>query len=354
MPLSLSVDRMPRILLNLDDVRPVWSMPDWALREIRAAVPEHWECVVVEGAADGRGDGGAPPLEVLQGIQDAEIYMGYGFPQPLFAAAHRNGTPRLRWVHSAAAGVGSALYPEMRASAVVLTNSAGIHAAPMAETVLSMILYFARGLDFAAAAQRDRRWGNDAFEAADTPVREIAGSTLGIVGFGGIGREVAVRASALGMNVLALKRTPGEVPQGVELLGGENGLGELLRRSDFVVLAVPETSSTRGLIGAAELQAMRPGAVLVNVARGGVLDEDALVESIRTGHLRGAALDVFQQEPLPLESPLWDLPGVLITPHVSATTRGFWRRQTDLIVENLRRYFDGRPLLNEVDKQAGY
>lgn len=344
---------MPRLVLNLNDVRPVWAMPDWALREIRAAAPEGWEVVVIEDGADGRGDGGAPAPEALEAVRGAEVYMGYGFPRPLWDAANAGAAP-LRWVHSAAAGVGSSLYPEMRDSRVVLTNSAGIHAPPMAETVLGMILFFARGLDFAVAAQRDRRWDKAPFEAADTPVGEVSGATLGIAGFGGIGRELAARARALGMRVLALRRTAADGPEGVEVLAGEEGLREVLRRSDFLVLALPETESTRGLIGAAELREMRPGAVLVNVARGAVLDEEALTAALRSGALRGAALDVFGEEPLPPESPLWGLRNVLVTPHVSATSRGFWRRETDLIVENLRRYRDGRPLRNEVDKRAGY
>src|SRR5690606_1309241 len=193
-----------------------------------------------------------------------------------------------------------------------------------------------------------------AFEAADTPVREVAGTTLGLVGFGGIGREVASRARALGMEVLALRRRRAEAPQGVEVHSGPEGLAELLRRSDHLVLALPETPETRGMIGAAELAGMKEGAVLVNVARGGVLDEEALARALEGGRLRGAALDVFREEPLPPESPLWGLPNVLVTAHVSATSRGFWRRETDLIVENLRRYLAGEPLLNEVDKQAGY
>ncbi len=344
---------MPRLVLNLDDVRPVWAMPDWVPWEIRAVVPPSWEVVELKGIADGRGDGGAPAPEALEAVRGAEVYMGFGFPPPLLAAAREAGAD-LRWVHSAAAGVGGSLYPEMRDSAVVLTNSAGIHAPPIAETVLGAVLFFARGLDLAVAGQRERRWGKPAFEAVDTPVREVAGTTLGLIGFGGIGREVAPRARALGMEVLALKRTPSMPPEGVELLSGDGGLAELLRRSDHVILALPETADTRGLIGAAQVEKMKEGAVLVNVGRGAVLDEEAIVEPLRSGRLRGAALDVFEREPLPPESPLWSLPNVLVTPHVSATSRGFWRRETDLVVDNLRRYLAGRRLRNEVDKQAGY
>jgi phosphoglycerate dehydrogenase-like enzyme len=350
---SVSADPR-RLVVNLRDERPVWSLPDWALEEIRAAVPPGWEVVVVDAAADARGDGGEPSAEAIAAVAGAEVYLGHGFPRSLFAAAHRGGSHRLRWVHSAAAGVGASLYPEMRESGIVLTNSARVYAAPIAETVMAMILFFARGLDLAVRAQNARRWGKDELEGADSPVREIGGSTVGILGFGGIGSEVARRALAMDARVLATRRRPAEAPPGVDLLIGDGALPEVLRRSDFVVLALPDTERTRGLVGAAELDLMRPGAVLVNVGRGSVLDEHALASRLASGRLRGAALDVFSREPLPADSPLWDLPGLLITPHVSGISRTFWRRQIDLVLENIDRYLRGRPLLNTVDKQAGY
>lgn len=345
---------MSRLVLNLREARPVWAIPDWAVREIRDALPADWEVRVADAPADGGGDGGAPSPEVLDMVRGAEVYLGYGMPPALFRAATEPPNGRLRWVHSAAAGVAGSLHPAMLRSEVVLTNSAGIHAPPIAETVLAMTLYFARGLDFAVRAQAGHRWDKEPFDAADTPVGEIAGATMGIVGFGGIGREVAHRATALGMRVLATKRTPAETPPGVELLIGPDALDRLLEASDVLVITVPETAETRGLIGMPELARLRPGAVLLNVSRGAVLDEDALIDALRAGRLRGAGLDVFVREPLPAGSPLWDLPGVLIMPHVSGTSRRFWRRETDLIVENIGRYLRGEPLMNAVDKRAGY
>jgi phosphoglycerate dehydrogenase-like enzyme len=342
-----------RLVVNLRDARPVYAIPDWALEEIRAALPPNWSVAEVSTPADGRGDGGRPTREVLDAIEGAEVYLGYGFPPPLFEAA-RTRAPALRWVHSAAAGVGGSLFPEMIESELVLTNSAGVHAEPIADTVLAMILYFTRGLDFALAAQARREWDKSPFEAADTPVREVGGGTLGVIGYGGIGRAVARRGSALGMEVLALKRTPGHTPAGIQLLFGPDGLAELLERSDVVAVCLPETSATRGLLGAEELARMRREAVLINVARGGVVDEEALVAALRARRIRGAGLDVFREEPLPADSPFWSLPNVLVTPHVSGTSRGFWRREVDLIVGNLERYLRGRPLRNVVDKRAGY
>jgi phosphoglycerate dehydrogenase-like enzyme len=345
---------MRRLILNLRETREIWSIPDWATEEIAQEIPPGWEMVEIASAADGRGDGGKPSAEVLQAVRDAEIYIGYGFPPALFDAAHSGTSSKLRWVHSAAAGVGGSLHEGLRKSSIVLTNSAGVHAPPMAETLLAMILYFARGLDLALDGQRRGVWNKAPFEAASMPVREISEATLGIIGFGGIGRELARRATALGMRVLAQKRRPAEAPPGVELLFGDRGLDRLLRRSDYIAMALPETEDTRGLMGGDEISRLKPEAVLLNVGRGSAIDEGALVAALREGRIRGAGLDVFAREPLPPASALWSLPNVLILPHVSATSTRFWRRQTDLIVQNLRRYRRGEPLRNVVDKQAGY
>jgi phosphoglycerate dehydrogenase-like enzyme len=338
-----------RIVVHLRERRPIWDAPRWALDEIRAAVPDDWECVAVSAAADGTGDGGAVPAEVLDAARGAEVYLGYGVPRDLFLAAGET----LRWAHSAAAGVGGSLYPEMLASRVTLTNSAGVHAEPIADTVLAMMLHFARGLDWAVRAQAGRRWDKAPYETADAPVRELSEGTVGLLGLGGIGRAVARRAAALGMRVAALRRSGGEGPPGVEVLAGDGALDRLLSISDYLVVTVPRTPETEGMVGARELALLPPGAVVVNVSRGGIVDEPALVDAL-AGHLRGAALDVFAREPLPAESPLWGLPNVLVLPHVSGTSHRFWRRETDLIVANLRRYLSGERLLNTVDKHAGY
>lgn len=339
-----------RIVINLRERRPIWDAPPWALDEIRAAVPDEWECVVLAGAGDAGGDGGGVPAEVLEAVRGAEVYLGYGVPRDLFLAARDT----LRWAHSGAAGVGGSLYPEMLASAVTLTNSAGVHAEPIADTVLAMMLHFARGLDWAVRAQAERRWDEAPFEAADAAVRELSEGTVGLLGLGGIGRAVARRAAALGMRVAALRRSGGEGPPGVEVLAGDGALDRLLSISDYLVVTVPRTGETDGMIGARELARLPAGAVVVNVSRGGIVDEAALAAALGGGRLRGAGLDVFAREPLPAHSPLWGLPNVLLLPHVSGTSHRFWRRETDLIVANLRRYQAGERLLNTVDKQAGY
>jgi len=345
-----------RLVLNMHEARPLYSIPGWAIDEIRAALPDGWELTVVEEPGSGRGDGGESPdaQAAIAAVRGAEAYVGFGVPEPVFLAGTEGPDARLGWAHTGSAGVGAALYPAMRDSAVVLTNSAGIYAEPMADTVLAMMLHFSRGIDLAVRAQAERRWDEGPFDAADTPVRELAECTLGIVGLGGIGRAVARRGVALGMTVVATRRRGTEGPEGVEVLSGPGALDRILPRSDFLVLAVPQTAETRAMIGARELAMLPRRAVVVNVARGGVVDEAALVQALREKRLRGAGLDVFTREPLPADSALWGLPNVVVLPHVSGASPTFWRRQTDLVIQNLRRYAAGQPLLNTVDKQAGY
>jgi phosphoglycerate dehydrogenase-like enzyme len=317
---------------------------------LRVILPADWELIDVAAPVSGRGDGGGVTSEALSAIRGAEIYFGLGLPRELLLAgieAHR-----LRWIHTGAAGVASLLHPELVANDIVLTNSAGIHAGPIAETVLAMMLHFARGLDRAVRAQQQSTWAADVFESSDGAVRELAGATLGIVGYGGIGRALARRARALDMRVIALRRSAAE-DDVAEMVTGDDALEQLLGRSDMVALTVPATPETRGMIGAPELARMRPGAVLINVARGSIVQEAALVDSLRSGRLR-AALDVFATEPLPPESPLWRMRNVLITPHVSATSPRYWEREGELISDNLGRYLAGRELRNVVDIAAGY
>ena len=345
---------MAELVLDLNDRRPVWAIPDRAVEAIRAAAPNDWTVHVASTLADGSGDGaGGPSAEVLKALEGARVYMGFGIPPQVLEAAGET----LEWVHTGTAGVGGSLHKPMRRSKVRLTNAAGLHGPPMAETVLAMILHFFRGLDFAVRGQARGRWASSHFQAEDTPVRELAGATVGVLGYGGIGREIARRLVPLGARVLGLRRSPPgrEVDEeGAVLLHGDEGFGRLLAQSDVLVVAAPETRATRGILSRDRLLAMRPGALLVNVSRGSLVDEEALVEVLEQGHLRGASLDVFRTEPLPEDHALWSLPNVLITPHVSAVSRGFWARHTDLIVENLERFVAGRPLLNEVDREAGY
>jgi phosphoglycerate dehydrogenase-like enzyme len=346
-----------RAVFNMQDERPVWAPPAWVTARLRAALPADFELIEVAAPVSGRGDGSGVSDEAVATVRGAEIYLGLGLPRELLHAALAR-TAALRWIHTGAAGVASLLHPELREHGITLTNSAGIHGPAMAETALGMMLHFARGLDYAAAAQRRGDWDTAPFERTDSGIRELAGATLGIIGYGGIGRELGARASALGMRVLALRRrgAAAAADAGGEpvMLAGEDALPRLLTNSDFVVVAVPSTPATRGMIGAEQLGLLRRDAVLINIARGDVIDEAALLDTLRARRIRGAALDVFTTEPLPASSPFWQLDNVLITPHVSGTTPRFWEREAALIEENLARYLRGEPLRNVVDLDAGY
>ncbi len=323
-------------------------MPAWVREAVRGAVPEPWTLAFVSGGADGSGDGVArAPRDVLTAVADARVYMGYGIPEQVLEV----GTA-LEWVHSGAAGVGSSLTPALLRSGVRFTNSAGIHGPPMAETVLAMLLYFTRGLDLAVGAQREGRWGAEDFWEVEAPVRELAGSHVGIIGYGGVGRLVADHVRALGASVVGVRRQKrkGDPPDVV----GFDMVDRVVAQSDFLVLSTPETELTRGLMDRRRLFSMKDGAVLVNVGRGALLDSEALLEALDRGPLRGAGLDVFHEEPLPGGHPFYGHPRILMTPHVSATTRRFWERQSALICDNLARFAQGRPLRNEVDQAAGY
>jgi phosphoglycerate dehydrogenase-like enzyme len=345
---------MAHVVVDLNDRRPVWAQPDWFSDELRAALPGDWTLAVMETPSEGTGDGSAAAHpDVLEAVRDARVYLGFGIAEEVLRAA-----PDLRWVHTGSAGVGSSLTPTLlQRTELVFTNSAGIHGPPMAEAVLGMILHFFRGFDFAVRLQAARRWDTDPFYAPGAPLRELSASTVGIVGLGGIGSEVATRARALGARVLGLKRRAGgEVLDGVEVVFGREGLHRLLAESDAVVVSLPETAETRGMFDREAFARMREGAVFVNLARGRIADQDALVEALRSGRLRGAGLDVFEREPLPADHPLWGLDNVLLTPHVSPVTDRFWRREADLVLHNLRCLLEGRPgdMRNVVDRQAGY
>ena len=268
--------------------------------------------------------------------------------------AHLTAAERLRWIHTPAAGVGHLLFPELVERPILFTNGRGMSAGTIAEHVVAVTLAMYRKLPQAFQAQQARVWAQD--EIASPPAcRMIAGSSALIVGLGAIGLAVARALSALGATVVGVKRrVPERPPAGVEAVHSPERLRELLPHSELVVVAAAETSATRRIIGAAELAAMRHDALLINVSRGTLVDQTALVDALSAGRIGGAALDVFEDEPLPQEHPLWRLPGVLITPHTSGFRPDHWDAAVAMFADNLRRFDAGQPLLNVVDKQAGY
>ncbi len=284
-------------------------------------------------------------------MEDAEIYFGFGLPRPLFLVSKK-----LRWVQSASAGVSSLLYPEMLASDVRITNSAVIMGDPIAEQALSGILYFVRNLDIAVDQQRRAEWNKAPFLADPSMARELSECRALIVGTGGIGSALARRLTALGCPCPGVRRRSGQpVPQGFERTCTLEDIDTELPKVDIVVLATPATPLTLGVLSASRINCLKPGAIVVNVARGALLDEEALIKRLTGGALRGAVLDVFEKEPLPVASPLWGMRNVLITPHVAAVSpRLFWERVLELFIDNWARYRAGTPLRNQIDKYAGY
>lgn len=340
------------LVVDLAATSKNWALTPEGARRIAAEAPPGWTIHMVEAATSSDGDGPPRPSdEVLEAVRGAEAYFGFGIPRVLLVAA-----PSLRWVHSAAAGVGTALYPEMLASDVAFTNSAGVHAIPMAEYVVAGVLHFLRGLDYAVDQQHRTEWNKTPFVRLDSVLREMDTVRAVIVGTGGIGQAVGERLTALGARCTGIRRRP-ELgpPPGFERVVSLEALDAELPRHDVVVLAAPLTSNTAGLLDGKRLDLLPRSAIVVNVARGALLDEEALVVRLRDGRLRGAVLDVFREEPLATFSPLWPLRQVLLTPHVSPVSPGrFWPRQLDLFLDNWRRYVSGMPLKNLVDKQAGY
>ncbi|MHB1133937.1 MAG: D-2-hydroxyacid dehydrogenase [Chloroflexota bacterium] len=284
-----------------------------------------------------------PEIDLAPILARVEVIVASRLPADIARRA-----PRLRWVQALGAGVDHLMPAEaLRQADFTVTNVKGVHAVPMAETVLSMLLGFAKGWPTLLEHKRAHHWQR--FVPA-----ELGGRTLGLVGLGKIGRQIARVCSQMGMRVLGLRRSGPGVVADVETVYGPAGLGELLRQSDYVVCCLPNTPETHHLLGEAQFRQMQPHACFVNVGRGQVVDETALARALREGWIAGAGLDVFETEPLPESSPLWELPNVLIMPHVGGDSDRFMERCTTVVVENLRRYAEARPLMNVVDPARGY
>jgi D-2-hydroxyacid dehydrogenase (NADP+) len=282
-------------------------------------------------------------------LPDTDIFVGYS----LRAEQLKDGK-KLKWIHSTAAGVAQLMYPELRNSGILVTNPSGIFSVPMAEHVIGLLLALARNFPDCVRQQDCARWSQQ--EVWDKPqhLTELNGKVLLIVGYGSIGREVAKRAKALDMRVWGVTRSGKGDRTHAEKLFAAVQLEEALSDADYVLIAAPETAETKHLIGAAHIAKMKRGTRLINVGRGSLLDEAALIGALESGALGGAALDVVQTEPLPAESPLWRAPNLMLTPHTSAVSDRLWERETALLMELLERWFDGRELFNQVDFARGY
>lgn len=288
-------------------------------------------------------------LEAFEGVAaDATVVLNWSGSLSLFSEVFRS-CPNVRWVHTRSAGVEGTLSPELIESAVILTNGTGVFSTSLGEFALAAILYFAKGLRRMINNQTAGVW--EPFE-----VTPIVGHTLGIVGYGDIGRAVASRARSMGMRVLAIKRHVRlyNADPIVEHMYSPDRRIEMLSRCDYVVAAAPLTSETRGMIGEPEFHAMKPNAVVINVGRGSVINEEALIKALSTGRIKGAALDVFDHEPLAEGHPFYGLENVLLSPHCADHTPDWLDQAMQFFLAQFDRFRKGEPLLNVVDKKLGY
>ena len=282
-------------------------------------------------------------------LPDTDIFVGFSLRPEQFSHARR-----LKWLHSTAAGVGQLMYPELRKSGIEVTNASGVHTIPMAEHILGMLVAMARRFPDCLRYQEQARWAQQ--ELWDLPVRprELHGQILLLIGFGAVGRAVAKVVRPLGMRIWAVTRSGKGDRELADKIVPAARLQEALTDADFVILAAPETPETRRIMGSAEFARMKSSAYFMNVSRGALVDEPALINVLERHAIAGAALDVASQEPLPPDSPLWKLENVFITPHMSAVSDQLWTRQTDLLLTNLERWFSGEELMNRVDLERGY
>jgi phosphoglycerate dehydrogenase-like enzyme len=291
-----------------------------------------------------------PNYETLpQELPDTTIFVGYSLRAEQLVHARE-----LKWIHSTAAGVAQLMYPQLRQSGITVTNASGIFSVPMAEHSMGLILAMARNFPDSVRYQDQLKWSVQVLWDRPQHLTEINGSVLLIVGYGSIGRELARRAKAFDMSIWGVTRSGKGDRTYTEKIFPASQLNEALPSADYVVIAAPETSETKHLIGAEQIARMKRGARLINVARGSLLDEAALIGALQSGALGGAALDVTGVEPLPPESPLWKAPNLFITPHTSAISERLWLRETELFLKLLDEWFSGKELSNRVDFSRGY
>lgn len=326
------------VLVAVYSAGPAWTLPRRFVDDLRRDFPQHrffdaWDAETLR-----------------RHLPEADVAFSAAIEGSAFASL-----PRLRWVQSPAAGVGGMLGGELAASSTVLTSARGVRARAIAEHVLGVTIALARQLPLVVRRQAAHQWAQNELESSGS-IRTLQGRRMGIVGLGSIGLEVARVAAPFGLRVSGMRKRgiDQKLPECVEDVLGPERLLDLLAKSDVVVLSAPLTPETHHLIGKRALDHIKRGALLINVGRGKLLDDEAVVEALGDGRLGGAALDVFTKEPLDPDSPYWDLPNVIVTPHISGAMEDYWTPLVALFSENLRRFERGQPLLNVVDKQAGY
>jgi len=334
--LRVSVASM-KLLIFVHHPFDQWNAPDWFPKRLSQEFPQ----VNIVHLPDYK--------RVDEEIGDAEIVIAWSIRPEQIASAKK-----LRWIHSPAAAVHQLIFPELVNSEIVLTNAREVHGPVVAEHVIALIFALAKKIPGSVRLQEKHVWGQQILWDELPRVREVAGATVGLIGLGSIGRAVAKSAKALGMRVIAVREHPEKGSEDADAVFGPAQIDQVFRQAEYIVLAAPVTDGTKAMANAEHLALMKSEACLINVGRGPLVDEAALAAALREKRIGGAALDVFPKEPLAADSPLWDVPHLLITPHTAALTDKLWERHYALFAENLRRRLAGQPLLAVVDKRKGY
>jgi phosphoglycerate dehydrogenase-like enzyme len=326
-----------KILISIQQPVAQWQIPDSGVEALRRRFP-HLD--FIHATTD---------EQRSQGLAQCDVAYTW-----ILKAAEAAMAPQLRWVHTSAVAVETICLPELFARDIAVSNTRGIQAVPIAEHAMAVALALAKQLPFVIDNQRQARWAQNEFVGPRLPW-VLQGRTLGLIGVGTIGSEIARRAEAFGMRVIALRRRPAYGTIGhVERVYGVEDLDDFLGQCQVLVICAPLTAETHSMMGAAQFAQLPQGAVLINVGRAKIIDTDALIQSLANGHLGGASLDVFPQEPLPPEHPLWKAPNVILTPHTSGFRQGHWEEVIELFGDNLDRWLKKEPLKFRIEPELGY
>jgi phosphoglycerate dehydrogenase-like enzyme len=325
-----------KVLISIQQPVIQWQIPAAGVESLRNRFPD----IEFEHATT--------PEQRADGLKDCDVAYTWILKAPEIAESSR-----LQWVHTSAVAVETICLPELFARGIAVSNSRGVQAVPIAEHVVAVTLAFAKQLPFALEHQRTATWAQNQFMGERLPWL-LKGKTLGVIGVGTIGSEIAARANAFGMRVIAMRRRATNGVPGIERIFGPEQLYPFLSQCNVLVIAAPLTPQTHSLLGEAQLAQLPKGAIVVNVGRAKILDTEALMNALDSGHLGGASLDVFPAEPLPPEHRLWKTPNVILTPHTSGFRQGHWDEVVDLFADNLERFRRGEPLKFRVEPELGY
>ena len=328
---------MKVLCTTFHDEFPGWTLPEWCTAELHEHHPD-FKIVRLTSRES-----------VSRELPDTAIWLTYRVtPEEVRIAKN------LKWIHAPMTGLDWILIPEVIHSEILVSSSKGVHAIPIAEHTLALMLQFSRRMVPCFENQQKAIWDRRGIWESALPFNELFGKTVCILGVGMIGSEIARRAKAFGMNVVGVRRNIDQRIDAVDRLFPPSMLDEILPTVDYLIIATPTTSETQGMIGRPQFERMKKTAFLVNIARGDILDQNALIDALNAGRIAGAALDVFAPDPLPNGHPLFSTKNLVITPHISGNSPMLWRRVMDIWLENIRRFRTGQSLINQVDKTRGY